>query len=202
MSSPSCRASVPFADLVDYWLDRRPPGDPPEIEEHVFDCEACLARLASIASLGEAIRRLAREGRVHGALGPSLLARLERDGLVIRRYRADAGGHIHCSAGVDDDLVVLQLSADLGGVDHVDLVHLAEDGTVLRRVPRLPVVGGREVLWASPGDEIRSLPTSVMFVRLLAVAPDGERAVGEYTLHHTAHGPGDGEERDGAEPSK
>lgn len=189
MTPRRCQRPIPFEALVDYWLDDRPPGEQADVEEHLFECEACSADLETIVALGEGVRLLAKEGRLRGALGPSLLERLEQDGRVIRRYRAAAGGHIHCTAGADDDLVVLELAADLANVEQVDLLHLAEDGTLLQRVPKLPVIGGREIVFASPGDLIRSLPTSIMFVRLMAVEPDGERVVGEYTLHHTAYRP-------------
>jgi hypothetical protein len=184
-----CGQRIPLEALVDYWLDDRPPEEPSGIEEHLFGCEQCSGTLESLAALGDAVRRLGHEGRLRGGLGPSLLDRLERDGRVIRRYRAAAGGHIHCTAGADDDLVVLELAADLVGVERVDLLHLAADGTLLQRVPQLPVIGGREVVWASPGDVIRSLPTAVMLVQLMAVEPQGERLLGEYTLHHTAYRP-------------
>lgn len=189
MSPRRCERPVPFEDLVDYWLDGRPPEEQPGIEEHLFGCEECSAGLETVAALGEAVRRLGLEGRLLGGLGPSLLERLEREGRVIRRYRAAAAGHIHCTAGADDDLVVLELAADLADIERVDLLHLAADGTLLQRARQLPVIGGREVVWASPGDLIRSLPTSIMFVRLMAVEPEGERLVGEYILHHTAYRP-------------
>ena len=184
-----CPRPIPFDALVDYWLDDRAPDEQTEIEEHLFACEECSAALDAIAALGDGVRTLGRQGRLHGGLSPSLLDRLEREGRVIRRYRAAPGGHIHCTAGADDDLVVLELVADLAGVEHVDLVHLAADGTLVQRFPRMPVIGGREVVWASPGDAIRSLPTGILFVRLMAPEPNGERLVGEYTLHHTAYRP-------------
>ena len=189
MKPQACEQPIPFGALVDYWLDERPPGHPSTVEEHLFGCAECSARLESVATLGEAVRRLGREGRLHGGLTPLLLDQLERDGCVIRRYRAASGEAIHCTAGADDDLVVLELSADLADVARVDLLHLASDGTLLGRTPDLPVIGGREVVWASPGDRIRALPTAVMLVRLIAVDPGGERQVGEYTLHHTAYRP-------------
>ena len=189
MKPRSCERPIPFEVLVDYWLERGPVEEPSDIEEHLFGCAECSARLEAVAALGEGVRRLGRQGRPGRGLVPSLLERLERDGRVIRRYRADAGGHIHCTAGPDDDWVVLQLAADLAGIEHVDLVHLAADGTLLQRVSQLPVIGGRDVMWATPGDLVRSLPTAVMSVRLMAVEPDRERLVAEYTLHHTAYRP-------------
>jgi hypothetical protein len=184
-----CQRPIPLAALVDYWLDDRPPEVQSDLEEHVFACAECSAGLDAVAALGEAVRRLGKEGRLRGGLSPSLLDRLEREGRVIRRYRASAGGHIHCTAGAHDDLVVLELAADLADVERVDLLHLASDGTLLERLPELPVIGGRRVVWASPGDLIRSLPSGVMRVHLMAVEPGGERLVGEYTLHHTAYRP-------------
>jgi hypothetical protein len=189
VKSRGCGQPIPLEVLVDYWLEHRSPEELPQLEEHLFGCSECCAALEAVATLGEGIRRLGLEGRLRGALGPSLLERLERDGRVIRRYRAGAGGQIHCTAGAEDDLVVLELAADLADVERVDLLHLAADGTLLQRVRQVPVIGGREVVWASPGDLIRSLPTSTMFVRLMAVEPQGERLVGEYTLHHTAYRP-------------
>jgi len=184
-----CPTPVPFETLVAYWLDDGSVEELGGVEEHVFHCDECAQGLEIVAALGEAIRRLGQDGRLPGGLAPSILECLERDGRVIRRYRAGAGEHIHCTAGADDDLVVLELSADLADVGRVDLVHLGADGTVIRRVPRMPVIRGREVVWASSGDLIRSLPTAVMTVRLLAVDADGDRVVGEYTLHHTAFSP-------------
>jgi hypothetical protein len=179
----------PFEVLVDYWLDRELPEQQSDLEDHLFGCESCTATLETIASLGEAVRRLGHAGRLRGGLSASLLDRLEKDGCVIRRYRASAGGHIHCTAGAKDDLVVLELEADLAGIEHVDLLSLDAGGTLVRRVRQLPVIGGREVVWASPGDVIRALPTGLRHVRLMAVEPEGERLVGEYTLHHTAYRP-------------
>lgn len=187
MSAPRCPRPIPFAALVDYWLEDPAGTDAPDLEEHLLACAECSATLETIAALGEGVRRLGGQGRLHGALVPSILDRLASEGRVIRRYRAAAGGHIHCTAGAEDDLVVLELAADLADVERVDLLYLTGDGALLERVPHVPVAGGREVLWASPGERIRALPTATFLVRLMAVESAGERVVGEYTLHHTAY---------------
>jgi hypothetical protein len=41
------------------------------------------------------------------------------------------------------------------------------------------------VVLTSRIEQIRALPASTLRMRLLAVAPAGERLVGEYTFHHT-----------------
>ena len=184
MSTARCPDPVPFEVLVDYWLDRQVPAG---LEEHLFACDECSAGIEAVAELAEGVRRLGREGRLRGGIGPSILERLENDRLVIRRYRSAAGGHIHCTVGSDDDLVVLELTADFAGVERVDLEYRAEDGTPLERAAQLPVIRGRLVVWAEPGDAVRSFPTRMIVVCLLAVDPGGERLVGEYTLHHTAY---------------
>ena len=189
MKPRSCARPIPFEVLVDWWLERGPVEEPADTEEHLFGCAECSAGLEAVAALGEGVRRLGQQGRLGRGFVPSLLERLERDGRVIRRYRAEAGGHVHCTAGPDDDWVVMELAADLAGIERVDLVHLAADGALLQRLPGLPVIGGREVLWATPGDFVRSLPTTVMSVRLMAVDEERERLVAEYTLHHTAYRP-------------
>jgi hypothetical protein len=40
-------------------------------------------------------------------------------------------------------------------------------------------------------ERMRALPASTLRMRLLAMAPSGERLVGEYNFHHTPHRPGD-----------
>lgn len=174
---------------MDYWLADPPPEDAADLERHLFACEECADALGSVAALGEAIRGLGREARIRGGVVPEVLDRLEREGRVIRRYRADAGEHIHCTAGAEDDLVVLELSAELNGIDRVDLLYCSDDGTLLERATRLPVVKGRRVAWAEPGEKIRALPTGVFRVRLVSVEAAGERQIAQYTLHHTAFRP-------------
>ncbi len=188
MSPGRCAAPIPFEILLDYWLGDPDPDDVGGVEAHLFECAECSAELEAVAALAEAVRRLGRDARLRGGLAPDVLERLEHDRRTVRRYHAEAGDHIHCSVGSEDDLLVLELSADLEGVERVDLQYVAEDGTPLERAAELPVVRGRTVVWAEPGDAIRALPSCTFRVRLLAVDPDGERAVAEYTLHHTGYG--------------
>jgi hypothetical protein len=187
MSRARCGGRIPLEALLDYWLADPPPADADALERHLLECGECSAALETIVAVAEGIRRLGGEARLRGGASPTVLDRLERDRRVIRRYRAAAGGHIHCTAGKDDDLVTLELSADLAGIERVDLEYCAEDGTPVERATDLPVAHGRTVVWVEPGDAIRALPTSIIRVRLLAVEAGAERQVAEYTLHHTAY---------------
>ena len=189
MRRADCAEPIPFEVLVEYWLAERPLANEADLEEHLFGCETCSAGLEAVAAVAEAVRHLGREARLRGALSPAILGRLERDRRVVRRYQAEAGGHIHCTAGAEDDLVALELSADLAGIERVDLLYCAEDGTLLERATQLPVVRGRGVVWAETGETVRALPSGISHVRLLAVESDEERIVAEYTLHHTAYAP-------------
>ena len=91
MNPRRCERPIPFDALVDYWVDHRNPDERSDVEEHLFGCDECSRALESIAALGEGVRLLAAQARVHGGLSPSLLDRMEREGRVIRRYRAAAG---------------------------------------------------------------------------------------------------------------
>lgn len=187
MSDARCAEPVAFEDLVDYWLEGRSVRHDADLDEHLFACEECSAGLETVAAIAEGVRLLGLDGKLRGGLGPSILERLEKDRRVIRRYRAVAGDPIHCTAGAEDHLVVLELSADLAGLERIDLHYCAGDGTLLERATQLPVVRGRAVVWAEFGDVIRSLPSGLGIIRLLAVEPEGERLVAEYELHHTAY---------------
>jgi hypothetical protein len=65
-------------------------------------------------------------------------------------------------------------------------------GAVLERLRDVPFdAPAGEVVIAERMEVMRALPASTVRMRLLAMAPSGERLVGEYTFHHTPHRPGD-----------
>ncbi len=138
--------------------------------------------------LSAATRELIARGRVPLVLTPALLARLERDGVRIRRHVVEAGGQTRCTAGPDDDLIAVTLRAPLRAGERVDLVYLeAPAGLDLgARWTDVPVdVARGEVVFVEPGDAIRPLPAGRARLGLLGVGPAGERTIGEFTLLHT-----------------
>jgi len=187
MSGPSCTAPIPWERLVDYWTGEIGGDEGASIEEHLIACARCSGELQAVARLADGVGRATPQLHAHGGISPALLDRFERDGCVVRRYRGEAGGEVHCTVGRDDDFVTLELSADLAGLSRVDYLLCRPDGTVLQRGVDLPVTAERTVVWSSRGDMIRALPTSELLARLVAVEEQGDRVVAEYRLHHTAY---------------
>ncbi len=62
-----CPAPVPDATLLDYWARDLLDGDEMNrVEEHLFACGDCSARLDQMAALGAGLATLVRQGRVSG----------------------------------------------------------------------------------------------------------------------------------------
>jgi hypothetical protein len=118
-------------------------------------------------------------------LTATAIDRLRQDGRTIREYRVAAGGGVNCTVAPEDDVLVARLELPPGGDASVDLVSRMDDGEG-ERLSDLPLEpGASELILATPIDFIRSLPASVLVLRLVAVRPGGERVLGEYTFHHT-----------------
>jgi hypothetical protein len=95
------------------------------------------------------------------------------------------GGGVQCTVGPEDDVVLTRLLADLRGVGRLDLVLTIDDG-VEHRLPDLPFdASAGEVLFAPSADVLRAQPAHVQRLRLLAIGPEGERLLGQYTFDHT-----------------
>lgn len=184
----ACPAPLPLATLVDHWAGELAPADEAAVEEHLMACGACTERAARIGRLAAATRELIARGRVSLLLTPTLQARLEQDGVRIRRHVVEAGGQTRCTAGPDDDLIAVTLRAPLRAGERVDLVYLEAPAGLDRstRWTDVPVdVARGEVVFVEPGDAIRPLPAGRARLGLLGVGPDGERTIGEFTLLHT-----------------
>jgi len=175
----------PIADetVVDYWSGGLPAAESEAVEEHVFSCAACAARLEAVASIAIGITALARQGRVSGIITRATLNQLQRDGVRVRVYAVAPGDVVPCAVFPDDDLVVTSIRGDFAGTDAITLSVTGStpmSGLVLDDVP-VSVAEG-ELLWATPGSLIRQMPTS----RVTLTVTAGGRRVGEYVLDHTA----------------
>ena len=118
----SCNAPIPDETLLDYWARDLADGDEMDrVEEHLFACGDCSARLHDMASLGAGLAALARQGRVTGIVSRTLLNRMQRDGVHVRLYSVVSGETVPCAVFPDDDLVVAALRADFSVADTVTL---------------------------------------------------------------------------------
>ena len=175
----------PIADetAVDYWSGGLATAQADAVEEHIFSCAGCAARVEAVASLAIGITALARQGRVSGIITRATLNQLQHDGVRVRLYAVAPGDVVPCAVFPDDDLVVTSIRGDFAGVEGVTVSITGStplSGLVLDDVPVSAVEG--ELLWATPGSLIRQMPTS----RVKLTVTAGERQIGDYVLDHTA----------------
>jgi hypothetical protein len=181
-----CLTPLPPDTLLSYWLGELTAPAEDASEAHLIGCSDCSRRVEQLARLDAAVRDLVRRGGVSLGLTPALLARLERDGVRIRRHWVEAGEQTRCTAGPDDELIAVTLRGAFRADESVNLVYLDAQGALAERHTALPVDLERgEVTIVEPGDVIRPLPASRVKIRLYGVGAEGERTIGEYTLLHT-----------------
>lgn len=188
MTSISCTAPTPAATFFAYWLGELDASHEAQLEEHLFGCEMCSARLRHLVQLGAGIKRVARAGNVHVVLSAAFISRLQESGVRVREYRLQPGGSVNCTVAPEDDLVVAHLHAPLQDVHRLDLV--LDDATtgVRRRAEDVAFdPAADEVVLASNVAELRELTFATLRVQLVAVDRTGERVIGHYTFNHSAY---------------
>lgn len=191
---PRCAKPIDSAVLADYWLAALAGIEEETVEEHLFACDSCGARLQEIIALAEGVRFLAREGSVRMVVSDEFVQRAERDGLRVRQYAPPPGGSVECTVTAEDDLLIGRLAANLVGARRVDLCFCDERGVEQFRMPDIPIhpnAGG--VLYQESMTFAKASPSSRLIARLVALDEAGaERLLGEYTFNHTRSLPGPG----------
>jgi hypothetical protein len=181
-----CDAPASEDDLLDYWTGAIAGTDAERIEEHLFSCGECATRLDAMVSLGSGLAALVRRGRVSGIVTRSLLNRVQRDGVHVRLYVLSPGEIVPCAAFPGDDLLVVSLRADFAASETVSLSVTGPEDSPFRYLGDVPVAGtDREILWATPGADVRRMPSTRLRLTLTSGSPGG-RVLGEYELDHTA----------------
>ena len=188
----SCTEPLSAATLTDYWLGILDQGEEERVEEHVFDCEACSARLAEIQAMAEGVRALARAGSLMMVVSESFLRHAGEHGLQISRYDPPQGGSVQCTVTAEDDLLVGALAVNLNAARRLDLSLCDPTGNEQFRLVDIPFdTGSGNVLWQQSITFAKAAPTSTMVARLIDVAESGEETLlGEYTFNHTRTLPG------------
>ncbi len=188
MSSTTCPAPTPATTLLAYWFGELDTAAENDVEEHLFGCSECSARLRELAQLGDGIRRATHEGRVFSIVTARFVSRLQEAGLRIREYRMHPGGSVLCTVAPEDDLVVGHLHADLSGVERLDVVvHDLTAGLDFRLENVAFDPASDEVVMAPSVIELRRLTRATQRVELLAVQSTAEKLLGEYTFNHYPH---------------
>jgi hypothetical protein len=180
-----CDRPVSAPSLLDWWTGELAGAEHRSVERHLLSCATCAARAGQLGALALAVRRLVRDGELPAVVLPSVVERLRREGRRVREYRLPPGGGVQCTVGPEDDVVLARLAAEFGGVSRLDLVSRVDDGPERRLadVPFDPAAG--ELLLMSSTTLLRARPSHVERLRLLALGPEGERLLGEYTFNHT-----------------
>jgi hypothetical protein len=182
-----CAAPIADERLAAYWARDLPDAEASDVEEHLFSCADCSARLEAVASIAGGVAALARQGRISGIISRALLNRLQRDGVRIRQYTLDPGETVPCAAFADDDVIVTAMNADLTGRRSVSLTVTGQGGMPLGTLEDVPVSeswGG--VLWVNPAALVRSMPSQQL--RLTLRSGDGSEIIAEYVLDHSHDG--------------
>ena len=189
-----CSNPIDAAVLGDYWLASLPKPEEEAVEEHLFDCDRCGARLREMIVLAEGLRRLAREGSLRMVVNDAFLKRAQEEGLHVREYAPPPGGGVECTVTADDDILIGRLAANLSGTHRVDLCICDERGVEQLRLPDIPShSGASSVVYQESITFAKAMASSKMIARLVAVDDTGgERVLGEYTFNHTRSLPGPG----------
>jgi hypothetical protein len=179
----ACASPIADERLIDYWAGDVPDPDGTTIEEHLFACADCSARLEAVASVAGGVATLARQGRISGIISRAMLNKLQRDGVRVRQFILDPGETVPCAAYPGDDVVVTSLNANLAGVQSVSLRVTGPGGTLFGAIDDIPVpAAATGVLWVTPGAFVRSMPSTQL--RLTLRSAD-DALLGEYVLEHT-----------------
>jgi hypothetical protein len=182
-----CQAPIPDATLLDYWArDLRDGAEMNQVEEHLFACGDCSARLHDMAALGAGLAALVRQGRVSGMVSRAMLNRLQRDGVHVRMFWLAPGETVPCAVFPGDDLIVAALRADFSGVDAVTLSVTGPEGSPFGRYDDIPVSRpDGELLWVNPAARLHQLPS--MRLELTLTSAGATRIeLGRYVLEHSA----------------
>jgi hypothetical protein len=185
-----CQAPIPDGALLDYWARDVAEGDETDrVEEHLFACGDCSARLHRLAELGPGLARLVRQGRVSGIVSRALLNRMQRDGLKVRMYSLVPGETVPCAVFPGDDLIVTALRADFSAVEAVTLSVTGPGDSLFSQLDNVPVSRpDAEVFWATPAAVVRQMPS--MRLQITLASADAARAeLGSYVLEHSAPTP-------------
>jgi len=182
------------AALADYWLAALAKPEEEALEQHLFTCDECGARLREMVALAEAIRNLARQGSLLMVVSDAFLKRLAGEGMHVREYAPPVGGGIACTVTAEDDFLIGRLTADLSRAKRVDLCLCDEHGNERLRMADIPFDSGAgSVAFQQNITYAKAAASETMIARLMAFDDaGGERLLGEYTFNHTRTLPGRG----------
>ena len=189
-----CSNAIDAAVLADYWLSSLTGADEEAVEQHLFECDVCGARLREVIALADGVRKLAREGSLRMVVSEAFINRVaQEEGLRVRQYAPPPGGGVQCTVTAEDDILISRLAANFSGAKRVDLCLCDARGVEQDRLPDIPVnLDAESVLIQVSMSWAKAAPTQTMIMRLVAIDEGVESLLGEYTFNHTRSLPGPG----------
>jgi hypothetical protein len=190
----TCPHPIDVAVLAEYWLAALPGAEQEAVEEHLFMCDSCGARLREVSALAEGVRKLAREGSLRLIVSDAFVKRAAEEGLRVREDTPPPGGGVQCTVTAEDDLLVGRLTANFSGAKRVDLCICDERGVEQLRMADIPIPSGtNSVIYQESITHAKTLPSNKMIARLVTVDEAGaDHLLAEYTFNHTRSLPGPG----------
>jgi hypothetical protein len=174
---------ITLADLTDYAAGELTEAEATAIDEHVFSCAACADRAAEVDALIGAIPPAVRSAALGGFVTNALLNRLSREGARVRTFVLAPGDVVPCAVWEGDELVVMRMRGDFGGVTEITMSQRVAGTEVIRTTGPIDSADG-EAIYVLPAAWVRQL--DVVEVEVTLTAQDGgrERPIGSYTLLH------------------
>ncbi len=188
----SCQNPIDASVLADYWLGLLTETEESNIEEHLFSCDECGARLREVMGLADAVRTVARQGDLLMVVSDAFLQRAAEQGLCVREYAPPRGGSVQCTVLAEDDFLIGRLAADLTAAKQVDLCICDRHGVEQFRLPDIPYrADSGSIAFQKPIGYAKAAPSETMIAKLVGKdEAGGERLLGEYTFIHTRTMPG------------
>jgi anti-sigma factor RsiW len=183
---------IDAAVLAEYWLGTLAEFEEAAVEEHLFACDECGARLREVIALAQELRRLAREGSLTMVVSDAFVRRAADQGMRVREYSPPPSGSIQCTVTAEDDFLIGHLTADLSAARRVDLSLCDRQGVEQHRLLDIPFnAQAPAVTFQQSITYAKAAPSDTMIARLIALDENGvERVLGEYTFQHTRTIPG------------
>jgi len=190
----SCTNPIDPAVLADYWLAALATPEEEAVEDHLFACDECGARLREIIALAEGIRKIAREGSLLMVVSDAFLKHVAEDGLRVREYAPRPGGGVECTVTAEDDFLIGRLASNLSGAKRVDLCICDQNGVERLRLPDIPFSpAAGSIAFQQSITYAKAASSETIIARLISMDDAGaERLLGEYTFNHTRTLPGPG----------
>ena len=178
-------AHADLAALLAYWAGELDEAQEAALEEHYFGCEQCAGRLAEVEALASGVKRAYAAGRLGAIVTPAFVEKIRSAGLRVREYSIAHNGSVNCSLAPEDQALFSRMQVSLKGVERLDVIAIRDGEYRMEDVPFDAASG--EVVLAPSLLAVRELPEHRFAMRLVAVGPDGERVLGEYTFNHSPH---------------